>query len=174
MMIQHMRVRPGSARTLIAVLLLAGVFTMHGLTGNHDAAMAITHQMPAVPAADQPALPAAAPSAAGHRKPATSTMAHLSTIEIDSAAPSVHSSPVPPRPVVTVDPGHDGHLHAMGDVCLAMLAALLLALIVALARRSHAVAHPIPLAGPAVLVAADGPSPPWRQPTLSKLCVLRT
>jgi hypothetical protein len=76
--------------------------------------------------------------------------------------------------VVTIEPGRDGHLHAMGEVCLAMLAALLLALIVALARRSLAAAHPVQLDGTTVPVTADGPSPPWRRPTLSKLCVLRT
>jgi hypothetical protein len=62
----------------------------------------------------------------------------------------------------------------MGDACLAMLAALLLALIVALARRSRTAAHPVQLTGMVVIVPVDGPSPPWRRPTLSKLCVLRT
>ncbi|TCN35610.1 hypothetical protein EV644_115174 [Kribbella orskensis] len=174
MKIQHTRVRRGSARALIAVLLLAGVFTMHGLTGNHDAAMAAAHQMPATTAADYLAPGAAVRPAPGHQKQAAPVTAHPSTDEIGPAAPPSHLSPPPPRPALTVEPGRDGHLHTMGDVCLAMLAGLLLALIVALARRSLTVAHPIQLAGTAVLVAADGPSPPWRRPTLSKLCVLRT
>jgi hypothetical protein len=62
----------------------------------------------------------------------------------------------------------------MGDACLAMLAALLLALIVALARRSRTPAHPVRLTGTVVILPVDGPSPPWRRPTLAKLCVLRT
>jgi len=62
----------------------------------------------------------------------------------------------------------------MGDVCLAVLAALLLALIVALALRVWSVAHPVVPTLAAIRVAIDGPLPPWRQPTLSRLCVLRT
>jgi hypothetical protein len=62
----------------------------------------------------------------------------------------------------------------MEDVCLAMLVALLLALVVAVALRSSVTAHPAVLAAAPVRVVANGPSPPWRRPTLSKLCVLRT
>ena len=160
----------GSVRALITVLLLAGIFTMHGLTGNHDAAMA-THLMPASTAADQSAAVAPDP---GHQESAVPAMAHLSRIETGPATPGAQSIAVPPRPTLTIEPGHNGHLHALGDVCLAMLAALLLAFILTLARHSVTVAHPIQLAGSAALVAVYGQSPPWRRPTLSKLCILRT
>jgi hypothetical protein len=62
----------------------------------------------------------------------------------------------------------------MGDVCLAMLAALLLALIGALARRSLTLAHPVQLTGATVPVPFDGATALWSGPNLSKLCVLRT
>ncbi|TDD19145.1 hypothetical protein E1218_24625 [Kribbella turkmenica] len=170
---QHLRVRAGSARALIAVLLLAGVLTMHGLTGNHDAAMAIAHQSPATVAHDPAGAAVAHPP--GRLEQAAPDAEHsMSAAGSRPASPPVHSSPLPPRSALTVEPGRDGHLHAMGDVCLAMLAAILLALIVALARRSRTAAHPLQLARTAALVIADGPSPPWRRPTLSKLCVLRT
>jgi hypothetical protein len=156
--------RRGALRVLVAVLLLAGVFTMHGLTGSHDAAMAMD-----------------APRASGHQVHPAPAASHLTAAadHVGSGAgagtSSVHSSPPSPvSPVPVVDEGHDGHLHDLGEVCLAMLAALLLALIVALTRRSLAAAHPVELAALAVLVPVDGPSPPWRRPTLSKLCVLRT
>lgn len=149
----RIRIRQGPVRALIAVCLLAGVFAMHGLTGSHDAAMALTNQ------------------------PAASTATHSVTTTaapMDHSAVAGHSAGLQAGPEVTAQSGHDGHLHAMGDVCLAMLAALLLALVVALALRSLTVAHPVVLAAAAIRVATDGPSPPWRRPTLSKLCVLRT
>jgi hypothetical protein len=126
-------------------VLLAGVFTMHALTGNHDVAMAGHHVQATAVHVPEPVT------------------AHLSTHDVDAAAPAL-----------TIEPGHGGHLHSMGDVCLAMLAALLLALIVALARRSHKAAYPVQLTGTDAIVSADVPSPPWRRPSLSKLCVLRT
>ncbi|MGC4939972.1 hypothetical protein [Kribbella sp. DT2] len=48
---QHTRTRRGSARALVAVVLMADVFTMHGPTGNHDTAPAVTRQMPSTSAA---------------------------------------------------------------------------------------------------------------------------
>ncbi|GAB3950896.1 hypothetical protein GCM10029976_086370 [Kribbella albertanoniae] len=122
-------VRRGPARLLVAVLLLAGVFAMHALTGNHNPAMA----------------------------------------EHTPAAHSMVASDTP-----AVEPVEDGHLHTMGEVCLAVLTALLIALVVTLVRRSFAPAHPIPPTGVVVPVILAEPSPPWRQPSLSKLCVLRT
>ncbi|MEV6413588.1 hypothetical protein [Kribbella sp. NPDC051718] len=171
---QHTRTRRGSARALVAVLLLAGVFAMHGLTGNHDAAMVMTH-MPAAALGHEPAPAAAHAPAPILGEPAPPDAAHsMSTTKSPAVAPPIPPTPAPPHKALTVEPGKDGHVHAMGDACLAMLAALLLALIVSLAQRSLTVAHPIQLAGATLPVAADGPSPPWRQPTLSKLCVLRT
>ena len=168
------RIRQGPVRALIAVCLLAGVFTMHGLTGNHDAAMVRAHQLPATAAADHPAPGAAVRPAPGHLKQAAPAAAHPSFAETGRAAAPSYVTPLQPRQALTFEPDRDRHLHAMGDVCLAMLAGLLLALIIALARRSRTVAHPIEVAGSAVLVAVDRPTPPWRRPTLSKLCLLRT
>ena len=140
---ERLRIRSGLVKALIAACLLAGVFTMHGLTSNHDAAMPLIHQPIAQPA----------------------PMAHHAAVP----APSVG------LPVVEIGPYEDhGHIHSMEDVCLAMLVALLLALVVALALRSLLTAHPVVLAAVPIRVVADGPSPPWRRPILSKLCVLRT
>lgn len=142
---QQTRTRRGLIRALVVVALLAGVFTMHSLTGNHDAAMAMTSQTPSM----------AAVHSTGMMQAGVADMA------------------IPAPSAVIVEPSDQGHLHSMGDVCLAMLAALLLMLIVALARRSLAVAHPVVLAPAWVAVTADDSSPPWRRPTLSKLCILR-
>jgi hypothetical protein len=173
MTIQHAHTRRGLLRSLTVVCLLAGVLAMHGLTGSHDAAMAMTHQMPAASAAHAPA--AALAPMVGQQEPAAPAAAHsMSASRSQADAPSANFSPAPPDRRVSVEPDGAGHLHAMGDVCLAMLAALLLALIVALARRSFAAAHPVPVAGTAVVVASNGLPPPWCQPTLSKLCILRT
>ncbi|WP_026162757.1 DUF6153 family protein [Kribbella catacumbae] len=159
----RIRIRQGPVRALIAVCLLAGVFAMHGLTGSHDAAMALIHQPPTAAIRSAPTVPVAP---AGHG-------AHAIAVPATDlgVSPAVH---VQAGSEVIVRAGHDGHLHAMGDVCLAMLAALMLALVVALALRSLTVAHPVVLAAAAIRVATDGPSPPWRRRTLSKLCVLRT
>lgn len=198
------RIRKGPVRALVAVCLLAGVFAMHGLTGNHEVAMALTQHVPTAAtthhstttgvAADHSATTAdhttaaatghnTTVGAAGHNTVGavghntvgasghTAAAADLGGIGV---APAVQSGVLQAAPELIAQPGHDGHLHSMGDVCLAMLAALLLALVVALALRSLTVAHPAVLAAAAIRVATDGPSPPWRRPTLSKLCVLRT
>lgn len=122
-------VRRGPARLLVAVLLLAGVFAMHALTGNHN------------------------PAVAEHE-------------------PAAHALMIADSPAV--EPAEDGHLHTMGEVCLAVLAGLLIALVFTLVRRSFAPAHPIPPTRATNPMVVTEPSPPWRQPSLSKLCVLRT
>lgn len=158
----------GLVKALIAVCLLAGVIAMHGLTGSHDAAMALPHHPPAVAQ-----LPAAHPAEvvnAAARSPEVGKP-HSHGPAGHTAVPALPSG----QPVVEIGPYDDhGHIHSMEDVCLAMLVALLLALVAALALRSLAIAHPAVLAAAPVRVVADGPSPPWHRPTLSKLCVLRT
>lgn len=165
---QHTYPRRGPIRALVAAVLLAGVFTMHGLTGNHDVTMAMIHQTPAATAAHDPH-----PTAAHATTPAR---AHsMSAAESQTATPPVDSRPLQQQQAAaTIAPSRDGHLHAMGDVCLAMLAALLLALIVALARRSLTAAHPVQRADTTASSTAIGLSPPSRRPTLSKHCILRT
>ncbi|MEU4393384.1 hypothetical protein [Kribbella sp. NPDC023855] len=177
----RVRIGSGLLKALIAACLLAGVFTMHGLTGNHDAAMALVHQLPTqvgvqhsdgstqvgVPHSDESTLVGASHS-------------HGSTqVGLPHSDESAPHTGVPVlavgQAVVEIGPFEDhGHIHSMEDVCLAMLVALLLALVVAVALRSSVTAHPAVLAAAPVRVVADGPSPPWRRPTLSKLCVLRT
>jgi hypothetical protein len=153
----RVRIGSGLVKALIAACLLAGVFTMHGLTGNHDAAMALVHQPPT-----QVGVPSSHESVGVPHS-------HESAARSDVPALAVG------LPVVEFGPYEDhGHIHSMEDVCLAMLVALLLALVVAVALRSSATAHPAVLAAAPVRVIADGPSPPWRRPILSKLCVLRT
>ncbi|WP_344838361.1 hypothetical protein [Kribbella ginsengisoli] len=166
--------RRGSVRALIAVLLLAGVFAMHGLTGNHDAAMAVGHQMAGSPPGQSaflgtespvPGQPQAGASAASY----SADHGHAYNTAMIGVSGHVESSLE-----LTARPDGHGHIHAMDDVCLGMLVALLLALIVALARCSLTAAHPVQLTASPVLVAVDDPSPLWRRPVLSKLCVLRT
>lgn len=165
MKIQDTSTRSGLIRALIAVCLLAGVFAMHGLTGNHDATAALT------PAAE----PAAAPTAASMH-PAPQLSVHAAHRRPDS--PPSAAAPLSPAPLpldgVTVQPAHNGHGHTMGDVCLAMLTALALAIAGALASHSLRTTRPVIRFRSGLTPMAMGPSPPWLQPTLSKLCVLRT
>ncbi|MFG1812530.1 hypothetical protein ACGFIF_02100 [Kribbella sp. NPDC049174] len=159
--------RPSLIRALIAVCLLAGVFVMHGLTGNHDAAAALT----ATP------QPAAAGPASVHQA-AEQPSAHSAHRVPDSPSAAGQFEPTPidaaARSEITVRPAEDGHGHAMGDVCLAMLTALALAIAGALASRILRTTRPVVRLGPRLTPLAAGPSPPWLQPTLSKLCVLRS
>lgn len=171
---QHALAGSRSGKALVAMLLLAGVFAMHGLTGNHDAAMSLRghsslstaseHNRPYLD--DQPLL---SDQALMLTAPAGSTIA-----DGDPVASAMHSD-VPRLTARGLGAsGNDEHRSAMGDVCLAMLVALLLALLVALARRSVAVTYPARPVGGLVAMTATGPSPPWMCPTLSKLCILRT
>ena len=125
----------GLVKAAVTLCLLAGVFLMHGLTGNHDAAMAMGHSM--------------TPVVEKHH-------AH--------AVPQVQEVPA-------VAPGE--HRHSMGELCLAMLTVLALAIIVALALRSLRVSRPVPLLTRVSRGAGPERSPPRPQPSLSKLCVLR-
>lgn len=119
----------GLVKAAVTLCLLAGVFVMHGLTGNHDVAMASGDPMPA---------------AVGQHH--------------------VHE-------VAELAPGE--HRHSMGDICLAMLTVLGVAIIVALALRSLRVSHPVQLLARVSTGVAPERSPPCPRPSLSKLCVLR-
>ncbi len=165
MKIQDTSARSGLIRALIAVCLLGGVFAMHGLTGNHDAAAALTHARE----------PASAPSAASMH-PASQPPVHAAHRRPHSppSATAPLTPPAVPLPGVTVQPAQDGHGHTMGDVCLAMLTALALAIAGALASHSLRTTRPAMRLRSRLTPMAMGPSPPWLQPTLSKLCVLRT
>ena len=171
---RRLQARRATTRALVAVVLLAGVFAMHGLTGNHDAAMAMTDQMPASVTADAHSATVARTAAVAPPPGTHRSAVHQTTDEVHRATQTAHSTWAKPWPAIIVEPGHGGHSHRMVDVCLAMLVALLLALVVALTRRGLTEAHPVELIGTAAQLAAGGLSPPCRRPTLSKLCVLRT
>jgi hypothetical protein len=143
---------------------------MHGLTGNHDASTALAH-------AAHPA--AAMPPNTHHAAPQPSL--HVADHQMPAANPPAVAAPFAPTPAdvvpssgITVQTAPNGHGHAMGDVCLAKLTALALAILAALAVRSLRGAHPVLSVSPALAAIAAGPAAPWLQPTLSKLCVLRT
>lgn len=169
MQIWHAHARRSPLRALIIVCLLAGVFAMHGLTGNHDAAMALTHVSATV--STQPAMHQAPGQSAHH------AVVHQVTAANDSAAAAPSSQSVLPHDGaavgIAVEPGSHGHLYPMGDACLAMLTALALAMVAALGVRGLKATHRVVLPGVVLGSIARGPLPPWLQPTLSKLCVLR-
>ena len=161
----------GPIRALIVVCLLAGVFAMHGLTGSHDATVAVSHRTP-LTVSTQAAMHQAPWQSAHHAIVHRMSPANESA----TAARSSQASPVYAGTAVdaAIAPASHGHLHAMGDVCLAMLTALALAMVAALAVRGLQMTHPVVLPSLAVPSIARTPSPPWLQPSLSKLCVLRT
>ncbi|GAB2637227.1 hypothetical protein [Kribbella swartbergensis] len=167
MKIQDSSTRSGLIRAVVAVCLLAGVFAMHGLTGNHDAA-ALTH-------AAQPPAAALQSMHQATQPPAGHAAHHLSdgpSVTAGSLGSAAYEAVI--LSGVTVQPAQDGHGHAMGDVCLAMLTALALVIVAALASRSLRTTHPVVRRRAGRTWYAAGPSPPWAQPTLSKLCILRT
>jgi hypothetical protein len=165
---QETSARSGLHRALIVVWLLAGVFAMHGLTGNHDS-VALTHAAhpaAATPDTDQPRWQASL-HATAHRAPAGNPPAAAAAVNLAAADPV-------PLSGITVRPAQEGHAHAMGDVCLAMLTALALAIAGALVSRSLRATRPVVRLRAGLVPMITGPSPPWLQPTLWKLCVLRT
>jgi len=88
---------------------------------------------------------------------------------MESTGPRPALGLVATRSAVSADGGH-----AMGELCVAILTALVLLLAAAL-RRPCAV-MPVGLRRPVPrrVAALLGRSPPWTAPSLSKLCVLRT
>jgi hypothetical protein len=149
----------GLTRVLAVLGVAAGVFAMHGLTGNHDAAMAAAHMNPAP------------------RAIAIPTTDHHTSVQADN----VHASAVPAMERLD-DAGHvingalkpAGDGHTMGSACIAVLTALVLLLALALALRSLLAWRRVPLIAQPARPVVTGRSPPWVVPSLSKLCVLRT
>lgn len=90
-----------------------------------------------------------------------------------TAAEHSHQVAVQPAHGVAVQAAHDGN-HSMGDMCLAMLTALALAIVAALALRSLRITRPVAPARSGLWAITTGRAPPWLQPSLTKLCVLRT
>jgi hypothetical protein len=178
----------GPVRALIVVCLLAGMFAMHGLTGHHDAAMALTHRVTTTAAGtDTTAVTGAVAmlprSYQAVLKPALSaaehhTAAHLPVASADFTQPVSTGTPISQNAVISggvvVEAARDGHRHSMGEVCLAILVALVVAVIAALGLRNLCLTRPVAPLMPALGPITAGRSPPWLHPRLSKLCVLRT
>jgi hypothetical protein len=151
----------GPTRALAVLGVLAGVFAMHGLTGNHDAAMADPHMgaasSAAGPAADHRMGPVDETGSPSPARP----MGGLS----DQAATSSAATHVAFIPA--------GDEHVMAGACVAVLTGLVLLLTLLLGLRSLLAWRPVQLT-PAVRPMLTERSPPWLVPSLSKLCVLRT
>jgi hypothetical protein len=146
-------------RVLSVLGVVAGVFVMHGLTGNHDAAMAAAHMNAAPRAVVVPAAGHGA-SQADH---ARATTAALATERLGDAGHVI---------TAVVRPAGDEHI--MASACVAVLTALVLLLALALALRSLLAWRRVQLIAPSARPVVTGRSPPWVVPSLSKLCVLRT
>ncbi|HEY0692369.1 MAG TPA: DUF6153 family protein [Kribbella sp.] len=152
----------GLTRALAVLGVLAGVFAMHGLTGNHDAAMADPHLGSASSAAGP---------AADHRMGPVDEMGSSSPVgpmgglgekaAVSSAATHVAFIPASDE-------------HVMAGACVAVLTGLVLLLTLLLGLRSLLAWRPVQLTAPAVHPMLTERSPPWLVPSLSKLCVLRT
>ena len=125
--------------------VVAGVFSMHALTADHELAMATNHATAAhLDMADNPM---------------TKHQVALPLALVDGFER------------VAVEPA-DGQHGMVGD-CLAVLSGLLLLLALALGLRSLLAWRPVFLLPTAPPVRGER-SPPWLAPSLSKLCVLRT
>jgi hypothetical protein len=152
----------GPTRVLAVLGVLAGVFAMHGLTGNHDAAMAGPHMR---------AASSAAGPAAGHRMGpvdetgSSSPAGPMGGLGDEAAMPSAATK-------VAFIPASDEHV--MAGACVAVLTGLVLLLTLLLGLRSLLAWRPVQLPAPAVRPMLTERSPPWLVPSLSKLCVLRT
>jgi hypothetical protein len=144
----------GLTRVLAVLGVVAGVFAMHGLTGNHDAAMlgAQTGASMSSTSADRPMSPSHAAPVVEHQR-----------------GIAVLVSVLPLQEFVPADDAH-----AMAGACMAVLNGLILLLTLLLGLRSLLAWHPARLAAIPVRPALTGLSPPWLAPSLSKLCVSRT
>ena len=152
---------------LLGVLgIVAGVFAMHGLTGQHDAAMAIMH----LPGVTQTGL---TPTAPADSTPADALAGGLSQVGESAAGHSVR------LPIALVDGfdrvaiGAAGEQHGMAGACMAVLTALLLLLALVLGLRSLLAWRSVVLLAPAERLTSTDRSPPWLAPSLSTLGVLR-
>jgi hypothetical protein len=147
----------GALLRVLGVLgVVAGVFAMHGLTSDHEVAMAIMHAPGDVQAA-MPAAHVAESQSAGH------VVQHGDAVSVALVVGLE-------RVVIAAA----GEQHGMVGECLAVLTGLLLLLALALGLRSLLACRPVVLLAPAERLVLSERSPPWLAPSLSKLCVLRT
>ncbi|TCO45696.1 hypothetical protein EV646_108319 [Kribbella antiqua] len=140
-------------RALGALGVVTGVFVMHGLTADHEVAMASMHG---------PAVAQSAAMPAEHSSDSTDTFMHQVVLPI---------ALVDAFDRVVIAPA--GEQHGMPSACLAVLTGLLLLLTLVLGLRSLLAWRAVLLVAPERVVLSER-SPPWLPPSLSKLCVLRT
>src|SRR5437763_1465872 len=121
----------GPTRALAVLAVLAGVFAMHGLTGNHDAAMADPHMdaasSAAGPAADHRMGPV---DETGSSSPAGPMGGLGDQAAMSSAATHVAFIPA-------------GDEHVMAGACVAVLTGLVLLLTLLLGLRSLLAWRPV-------------------------------
>jgi hypothetical protein len=138
-------------RALGVLALVAGVFAMHGLTADHEVAMASMHS------------PASAVMPAEHAPAPAHVMEHRVVL-----------------PIALIDAfdrveiAAAGEPHGMVGTCLAVLTGLLLLLALVLGLRNLLAWRPVVPLMPAQRLMLSDRAPPWLAPSLSKLCVLRT
>jgi hypothetical protein len=152
----------GLTRALAVLGVVAGVFAMHGLSGNHDVTM-VGQQMSARSGAE-------ADLASDHpmARLGEVTSSAIPGMALDATASVIAAAAR--DAVVSVDE----HQHSMAGACLAMLNGLVLLLALALGLRSLLAWRAVEFAASAGRSVLTGRSPPWLVPSLSKLCVLRT
>jgi hypothetical protein len=143
---------------------------MHGLTGHHEAAMA------SMPPAPQAAAMHGSAEAMESAHPASGPQLALPDGH-EVALPNRHEVALPIALVdaidrVAIEPASGQH--GMVSACVAVLTALLLLLAMVLGLRSLLAWRPVLLVAPRERVVLSERSPPWLEPSLSKLCVLRT
>jgi hypothetical protein len=160
----------GFVRALVLFGVLAGVLAMHALTMNHDAAMAAMNTT-ASPVAGMAhgQIDSAGQSGYISGPPRDHGMS-AAEVRVDMPGPAASPSKV------AVSKYQGGSGQQMGAMCLAILAAsLLLGLALMLGwLRSARFALWLRQARQVHLSPLLGRSPPWLEPSLSKLCVLRT
>ena len=140
-------------RLLVVLPVLAGVLVMHGLTSDHDIAMATM-------------------AGAGAHSPMTSMSSPHAAEHANQGTPGPDGMVAEKAVFSTLDTAQGGH--AMGPVCLGVLTVTVLALLLARARG-------LPRQGGlacALWPALRSPSPPPSRirggPSLTRLCISRT
>ncbi|MEU4191647.1 hypothetical protein AB0E69_07110 [Kribbella sp. NPDC026611] len=148
-------VAPGLVRSLLGMVVLAGVFAMHALTMHHDPGMADPSPI------------------AGSSVPMVSSSNYLqrSSMHVmpEVVAPVIELS----SPSMTVASYTPSRSNAMSAVCLAVLATALLGLGLVLFWMRSGRTAPWWSRYAVVVPASGGRSPPWLIPSLLTLCVLR-
>jgi hypothetical protein len=154
----------GPLRVVLLLGVLAGVLAMHALTVNHHAGMAVTEGRGAAVISPEPQS-----SHGSHHNGADAIPAwsRPTAVAATSLLTFLHGAEAGVVQFVPAEPAS-----GMGDLCVAVLAGLVLLILPALRRGiPGSLGHGL-LSGLRRTVLS-GRSPPWSTPSLSKLCVLR-